>query len=707
MIMAHLLDPAFLDPQSAPLIRLLVDVSIKGTLVLLVAGGLTFACRRASAAARHLVWSLALTSILVMPALSILLPAWKVAALGEVMPQVMPRAAQSESLSSTPAPIARPERLSELTLTTQTHPAPPGDTPALPGFEPAASSGPEGAGAALNRAEPASFRFPGWLMLVWVLGACLIFTRLVIGTASVRRIARSAERVTDPSRLSMARSISRRLGLSREVDLLVSERISMPLTFGAFRSVVLLPAEAMLWDDERLQIVLLHELAHVKRKDCLTQLTAHLSCALHWFNPLIWIALRELRIERERACDDYVLHTGTKASDYASHLLDIARSLGVAECSSFATVAIARRSQLEGRLLAILDPSLSRKGLKRMSKYLIALALISMILPLAAIQPKAEARESIGREQPVPAVEPNAVAPYDSSVTPGFAPASAFASRAPQGSQTAERQPETPPEPPPPSIEMGPEPDPAQADGQSASRAERRDLSGVADALAEALKDDDAEIRMNALRALAAMRDPRAIDALVQATKGPNPDMRESALQGLALMNDPRAIEPMIEALKDESPQVRERAAWGLGLQHDARVVDPLINALGDENGQVREKAAWSLGLKHDRRAVDPLIAALRDEKAEVREKAAWALGLIGDERAEAALNAATTDPNPQVRERAEWSLRLMSLKRGSAQPPSAWDGGRGAGVSPNVDAQSRAANRLKLKLNTAIKIRD
>ena len=127
------------------------------------------------------------------------------------------------------------------------------------------------------------------------------------------------------------------------------------MTCGVTRPVILLPCAALTWDVSRMRVVLLHELAHIRRRDCLMHCVAQAALALHWCNPLMWMALARLRAERERACDDLVLVAGTRGSDYAEHLLDIARQFR-RQGMEVAAVAMARPSELEGRLLAILDP---------------------------------------------------------------------------------------------------------------------------------------------------------------------------------------------------------------------------------------------------------------------------------------------------------------------------------------------------------------
>src|SRR4029434_5618319 len=175
-----------------------------------------------------------------------------------------------------------------------------------------------------------------------------------------------------------------------------SGRASMPVAAGICRPAVIMPAEADSWSESRLRVVVLHELAHVKRRDCLTHVLAQAACAFYWFNPLAWLAVKRARTERERACDDLVLACGTRGSDYADQLLEMARVLRGDRFPALlggASLAMAHRSQLEGRLIAILDPRVPRSGLSR-GRALAAVALCcAAVAPLGALQPWTTAPE--------------------------------------------------------------------------------------------------------------------------------------------------------------------------------------------------------------------------------------------------------------------------------------------------------------------------
>ena len=155
----------------------------------------------------------------------------------------------------------------------------------------------------------------------------------------------------------------------------------MPSTWGLVAPRVLLPGGARHWTDTQLDAVLTHELSHVVRGDAASHLSARLATALWWWHPLVWVAARRARFERERACDDLVLTQGTCASDYAADLVTFVSSLKLPPAESPATMAMARRSQLEGRVMAILKSDVNRRGVSQ-SGFMAALLVMGLVWPL-------------------------------------------------------------------------------------------------------------------------------------------------------------------------------------------------------------------------------------------------------------------------------------------------------------------------------------
>src|SRR5262249_3404414 len=150
-----------------------------------------------------------------------------------------------------------------------------------------------------------------------------------------------------------------------------------------------------------------------RRLDTLSQSLAQIALALYWFHPLAWFASLDMRAERERACDDQVLAAGTKASDYAHELLDIVSSLrkpGLA-----AALAMARRSQLEGRVLAVLNPGLKRGSVSRKTALIAAALVLIVAIPIAALRPAQQATPGTSSSRLTPAL---ASAPGAASAEP-------------------------------------------------------------------------------------------------------------------------------------------------------------------------------------------------------------------------------------------------------------------------------------------------
>jgi HEAT repeat protein/beta-lactamase regulating signal transducer with metallopeptidase domain len=662
------------------------DAVVKATLVFLAAGLASVILRRRSAALRHIVWTLALATGLVLPALSVAMPRWQLNLITiENVPQPAPSFHQ-------PAARVRSRAV-------QVAPAANSQTPAADAPVNAPASG-----------ERSNLSLSSVLFALWVSGALIILGRLFAGIIAVRWMSRRTARVTDAPWLEQAKSLATEVGVSPRLTFLRSTGAAMPMAWGLFRPSVLMPADADHWPAERLRIVLLHELAHVKRRDCLTHMLAQLACALHWFNPLAWMAARQVRTERERACDDLVLAAGTRGSDYADQLIEIARVMRSGRFPlvlAGATLAMAQRSELEGRLLAILDPSVPRAGLSPLRIAATTAVFALGVLPLAAVQPwhvsaaeppqqpaalaqAAPVPTSQAVAEPAPAVEsasqdsrrlqqtarragdiasgvvgPAVATEVQTHVQTAVQSAvqsnvmssvqSTVASAAATGVQTALS-----------SVDVNAAIKGAWSgnlhwQGEQNQRAPR-DAQGKADprtvaALTAALKDSDKDVRETALHALVQLRDPSVFDPLVQALSDASADVREQAAFGLGQLRDRRAVDPLIGALKDQNGDVREQAAFALGQIRDRAAVSGLSAALKDTDDDVREQAVFALGQIRDASAVDAIVTAVRDTKADVRQQAVFALGQIRDRRAVEPLISALKDPTADVREQAAFAL--------------------------------------------------
>jgi N-acetylmuramoyl-L-alanine amidase len=163
---------------------------------------------------------------------------------------------------------------------------------------------------------------------VWIIGwAILILTFLVLTMRFRDKL--TASKVLDSEILELAEQCCIKLHIKRKIPLFTNSLIRSPGILGVIHPAIYLPEDIQTQvNPEQLQHIILHELAHYKRRDLLCNLFSLLAAAIHWFNPLVWIALKEMRQDREVACDTYVMevlgepHTIT----YGKTILDLARS---------------------------------------------------------------------------------------------------------------------------------------------------------------------------------------------------------------------------------------------------------------------------------------------------------------------------------------------------------------------------------------------
>jgi beta-lactamase regulating signal transducer with metallopeptidase domain len=607
-------------------------VLAKVTCVLLAALAATLAMARASAGTRHLVWLVALLALLALPALD----AW-----GPLPLRVLPEAAvlASPPPSAPSSDRAVDEGAPAATLSAARAPVT-GDVPAV--SRPASRGG-------------APLDLELLLLLAWPIVALALLVRLGYGAYAVRRIVRRAVVLEHPEWQQPLYEIADRLGLTAAPRLLRSEDVKMPFAAGLVAATIVLPADSDDWSAERRTAVLIHELGHIRRRDLVGHTVGRIACALYWFHPLVWTAARRLRAESERACDDLALLFGARPSDYAEHLLDIVTGVRDHYTPSVA-LALAHRKEFEGRMLAILDPGLRRRGPSRAQAVSLvgSLALLALLVGAAAPLPRvaqassAQAADTARSAMPAPsaAATPAPAPAATPVVVPATRPSAAPASRAePAGPASTGR---------PAARTTG---SPASGVGQAAKPASGTEEPDDqrATVLAKTLRtDSSAGVRRVAAWGLHQYADlPVAVEALAAASAGDaDASVREMAVWALAEAEPGPATAALVKAMRqDRDPKVRATAVWALGSIGDPAAVEALAGVLSDADASLRELAAWSIGSCEPNRAPAALVAALADRERDVRESVAWALYQIEDADAAGALDAALrreTDPEVQ-----------------------------------------------------------
>lgn len=222
---------------------------------------------------------------------------------------------------------------------------------------------------------------------LWAVGVLVWAVRVVPSLVLLRRIRTSGEQWRAPAAEQALVEAARLAGVRQPVTLLRSAAVQVPATWGVRRPVVVLPAAATTWSGDRLRLVLLHELVHVRRQDVLVEVFLWLTETLYWFHPAVWFAARRLRLERERACDEAVLATGARASDYCEHLVEIMRAATRYRRGAVVGATMAAPCTLEERVRAMLagperSPALrSRLGMPLVLAGAVLIYAVGVVVP--------------------------------------------------------------------------------------------------------------------------------------------------------------------------------------------------------------------------------------------------------------------------------------------------------------------------------------
>ena len=656
-----------MTPLSLPAALLLA----KATLLLVVALGAAAWLRRSTAGTRHLIWLTTLGGLLALPLLG------RVSLLNvPLLPAVveMPTLDVGHSTFDVKAPTV--------------------DVPSAAVANPSAGSGQaaqrptSNVEASTPDVQPStlSINLPSPLVLalaLWAAVALALLGWLAAGALAVRRIVRGAVPLDGDEWTTPLFEVADRLGLDDAPRLIASDRVEMAFACGIVRPTIVLPMSAREWSDDRRRAVLFHELAHVRRRDLLGHTLGRFACAMYWFHPLVWTAARKLRAESERACDDLVLACGARPTDYAQHLLEMVTSVRSHGAPAVA-LPMARPREFEGRMLAILDPSIRRAEPGRRERAGILLSLGLLALSLAAATPvrraaqqpvMAQGRSDTAREARRDAVAPElspaprlAASPISAVETDARAEAAARARhgepvddaewkewKAAEKEKIREQK-----------LEKTVQRQVTQTvqrtftSGGETRELTPQDTARIAIFLNLLRTDKDAEVRKTAAWALHGARSvagvTRALASAVRSDADAN--VRETSAWALGGTSDAEALAALAFALRnDRDEDVRTTSAWALGNSRTAET-GALAAAAADPSADVRRAAIWALGNLDVSSAPPQVVAALQDKDDDVRVVAAWTLGQIADASTRPAIvNAFLSSKDKETREAAIWAL--------------------------------------------------
>jgi beta-lactamase regulating signal transducer with metallopeptidase domain len=347
----------------------LSEYFVKSTLVLALAFILYSLCRKQPASLRHFILSVSLIGLLIFPLLSTVRTGWKtglipswtsgnvdfskldIASIGQPVQPVVsstnaPKESQGEEISNSKRPVWTPMM------------------------------------------NPRLWNLMKYsFCIIWILGMIFILTRQIFGLYGAYKLSLEAEDIKSSFWHHLLHQFLDFFTIKKKVDLLKHDKVKVPLTWGWFKPVVIMPDYSGVWTPEQRESALYHELSHVKRGDFLVLMLARISLGFFWFNPFGWFIFHLLKKEQEKACDELVLRTGIKPSTYAANLLSIRRSIQSPWNPPATVLGALGRSQLNDRLLAILKQKLTRKEVKMKTKIFFSVLVILTITFLGMARP--------------------------------------------------------------------------------------------------------------------------------------------------------------------------------------------------------------------------------------------------------------------------------------------------------------------------------
>ena len=622
-------------------VEFLFNLFVKGVFILIIAGVLNGLFYRSSAAVKHYIWNIAFCFMIVLPVLNIIMPQKSF----YLIPDFIGEEARFEKK---PEFYVKTDNIAGSKGQVKSHMINDSKNP-----EEVRLINPD----IINKTErktknvPFSSKnifscLPAVLFVIWVTGVIFFTLNFMLRFFRLKRIIRKCDIVKNSNWNKVINRFSVHYGIKHPVRVVFNKIFPVPAVFGFYHPVILLPDKAKNWPKYKKEVVLLHEFAHIKRLDFISNFIAEICCIIYWFNPLVWFSAKKLYKYGENACDDYVISEGIKNSDYAGCLLEIIKGFQHKKGMGKFAVAMARNSNLKDRFKYILTEKVKRNRMSRAYGFSLLILVVLIAVPVMTTQLK-EKKFDYLRSDLI-----KNISDLKSGI-PEFQKRAAWSLGEMENRSAV-----------PHLIETLKDIDPEVRGMVAWALGEIKDVSAL-NPLLEALSDKNDYVREMIVKAIGEFNNPETINVLENILiNDPNPDIRQAVVVALSELPLSASINTLAIALKDPIPPVRRLAVWAVAVPKNEVSVKYLLPMLSDPERKVRQQVVAELAYCYYPEVVDNLIKVLKSDVTIIRSMAAKALGKLGNVRAVEPLIEALQDRSADVRDAAVWALDEINITK-------------------------------------------